>query len=119
VHGGASLASFKFALLGMVLFFALASDTFLTVRNMTNVLGQASLALTAGIGLLPLVVGGKKPGLQGRRALDALGGRSRSEIRGDVPGLHGARSQHPSEGLPSPPRLSRQPGGGLERTSGN
>jgi len=35
------------ALLVIVLFFSLASDTFLTVRNMTNVLGQASLALTA------------------------------------------------------------------------
>ncbi len=47
------------ALLVIVLFFSLASDTFLTVRNMTNVLGQASLALTAGIGVAIVFLSGE------------------------------------------------------------
>ncbi len=47
------------ALLAIILFFALASDTFLTVRNMTNVLGQASLALTAGIGVAIVFISGE------------------------------------------------------------
>jgi len=47
------------ALLAVILFFALASDTFLTVRNMTNVLGQASLAMTAGIGVAIVFLSGE------------------------------------------------------------
>ncbi len=47
------------ALAAIILFFALASDTFLTVRNMTNVLGQASLALTAGIGVAIVFISGE------------------------------------------------------------
>ncbi len=47
------------ALALIILFFALASDTFLTVRNMTNVLGQASLALTAGIGVAIVFISGE------------------------------------------------------------
>ncbi len=47
------------ALAVIILFFALASDTFLTVRNMTNVLGQASLALTAGIGVAIVFISGE------------------------------------------------------------
>ena len=47
------------ALVAIIVFFALASDTFLTVRNMTNVLGQASLALTAGIGVAIVFISGE------------------------------------------------------------
>ncbi len=47
------------ALLAIVGFFALSSDTFLTVRNVTNVLGQASLALTAGIGVAIVFISGE------------------------------------------------------------
>ena len=47
------------ALAAVILFFALASDTFLTVRNMTNVLGQASLALIAGIGVGIVFISGE------------------------------------------------------------
>ena len=37
-------------LLLLIIFFALASPTFLTTRNVTNVLGQASLAMVARMG---------------------------------------------------------------------
>ena len=47
------------ALFAVILFFALASDTFLTVRNLTNVLGQASLAMTAGIGVAIVFLSGE------------------------------------------------------------
>ncbi len=47
------------SLLVVIAFFALASGTFLTVRNMTNVLGQASLALTAGIGVAIVFISGE------------------------------------------------------------
>jgi len=38
------------ALLVIIVFFGIASPYFFTVRNLTNVLGQASLAMIAGIG---------------------------------------------------------------------
>lgn len=47
------------ALAAVILFFALASDTFLTVRNLTNVLGQASLAVIAGIGVAIVFISGE------------------------------------------------------------
>ncbi|MCX5477476.1 ABC transporter permease [Kaistia geumhonensis] len=47
------------ALIVIIAFFSLASGTFLTVRNMTNVLGQASLALTAGIGVAIVFISGE------------------------------------------------------------
>lgn len=47
------------ALLVIIAFFALASGTFLTIRNLTNVLGQASLALTAGIGVAIVFISGE------------------------------------------------------------
>lgn len=47
------------ALLAIIVFFTLASGTFLTVRNMTNVLGQASLAMTAGIGVAIVFLSGE------------------------------------------------------------
>ncbi|MBN9432795.1 MAG: ABC transporter permease [Bosea sp.] len=47
------------ALLVIIAFFSLASGTFLTVRNMTNVLGQASLAMTAGIGVAIVFISGE------------------------------------------------------------
>jgi ribose transport system permease protein len=47
------------ALLAVILFFALASDTFLTVRNLTNVLGQASLAMIAGVGVAIVFISGE------------------------------------------------------------
>ncbi|HEV2896838.1 MAG TPA: ABC transporter permease [Pseudaminobacter sp.] len=43
----------------LVAFFSLASDNFLTMRNVTNVLGQASLAMIAGIGLAIVVISGE------------------------------------------------------------
>src|SRR5688572_9235312 len=43
----------------MLAFFSLASDTFLTTRNVTNVLGQASLAMIGAIGLGMLVIAGE------------------------------------------------------------
>ena len=43
----------------LLAFFSLASDTFLTTRNITNVLGQASLAMVAGIGLAIVVISGE------------------------------------------------------------
>jgi ribose/xylose/arabinose/galactoside ABC-type transport system permease subunit len=43
----------------LVAFFSLASDNFLTTRNITNVLGQASLAMVAGIGLAVVVISGE------------------------------------------------------------
>lgn len=46
-------------LLAVIAFFAVASDTFLTVRNLTNVLGQASLALITGIGVAIVFVAGE------------------------------------------------------------
>ncbi len=46
-------------LIVLIVFFSLASDSFLTVRNITNVLGQASLAMVAGIGVGLLVISGE------------------------------------------------------------
>lgn len=43
----------------LIAFFAVASDTFLTTRNITNVLGQASLAMIGAIGLGMLVIAGE------------------------------------------------------------
>jgi ribose/xylose/arabinose/galactoside ABC-type transport system permease subunit len=47
------------ALLVIIAFFSLASGTFLSLRNMTNVLGQASLAMTAGIGVAIVFISGE------------------------------------------------------------
>jgi ribose/xylose/arabinose/galactoside ABC-type transport system permease subunit len=47
------------SLLFVILFFALASDTFFTVRNLTNVLGQSALAMTAGIGVAIVFMSGE------------------------------------------------------------
>lgn len=46
-------------LLLLIAFFAFASPTFLTTRNVTNVLGQASLAMIAGVGLGILIIAGE------------------------------------------------------------
>jgi ribose transport system permease protein len=46
-------------LMVMLAFFSLASDTFLTTRNVTNVLGQASLAMIGATGLGLLVIAGE------------------------------------------------------------
>jgi ribose/xylose/arabinose/galactoside ABC-type transport system permease subunit len=46
-------------LLLLILFFALTSPTFLTTRNITNVLGQASLAMVAGIGVGIVILAGE------------------------------------------------------------
>ena len=43
----------------IILFFALTADHFFTLRNMTNVLGQASLALIAGIGVAIVFISGE------------------------------------------------------------
>lgn len=43
----------------LIVFFSLTSESFLTTRNITNVLGQASLAMVAGIGLGALVIAGE------------------------------------------------------------
>lgn len=43
----------------LIAFFAVASPTFLTTRNVTNVLGQASLAMAAGIGVGVLILAGE------------------------------------------------------------
>lgn len=47
------------SLLALIAFFALATGTFLSVRNLTNVLGQASLALLAGIGVAIVFIAGE------------------------------------------------------------
>ena len=46
-------------LAAIILFFALTADHFFTLRNMTNVLGQASLALVAGIGVAIVFISGE------------------------------------------------------------
>lgn len=43
----------------LLVFFSLTSGTFLTPRNITNVLGQASLAMVAAVGLGVLVIAGE------------------------------------------------------------
>jgi ribose/xylose/arabinose/galactoside ABC-type transport system permease subunit len=43
----------------LIAFFGIVSDTFLTQRNMTNVLGQASFQLIAGVGLALVVISGE------------------------------------------------------------
>jgi ribose/xylose/arabinose/galactoside ABC-type transport system permease subunit len=43
----------------LLVFFSVASDSFLTTRNITNVLGQASLAMVAGVGLAIVVLSGE------------------------------------------------------------
>src|SRR5919109_882688 len=47
------------ALLVIIAFFAVASEHFFTVRNLTNVLGQASLAMIAGIGVAVVFISGE------------------------------------------------------------
>ncbi len=47
------------ALLVIIAFFGLASPYFFTVRNLTNVLGQASLAMIAGIGVAIVFIAGE------------------------------------------------------------
>src|SRR5688500_1161759 len=47
------------SLLVVILFFAAASDTFFTVRNITNVLGQSALAMTVGIGVAIVFMSGE------------------------------------------------------------
>jgi ribose transport system permease protein len=46
-------------LVAVMLFFSAASGTFFTVRNLTNVMGQASLALIAGIGVAVVFISGE------------------------------------------------------------
>ncbi|MBK8085329.1 MAG: ABC transporter permease [Devosia sp.] len=46
-------------LVALIVFFSFASGTFLTTRNITNVLGQASLAMIAGIGIGVVVLAGE------------------------------------------------------------
>src|ERR1700682_2461371 len=46
------------ALLVIIAFFAVASPYFFTVRNLANVLGQASLAMIAGIGVAIVFLSG-------------------------------------------------------------
>ncbi len=43
----------------LIAFFGIASGTFLTQRNLTNVLGQASFHLIAGVGLAMVVIAGE------------------------------------------------------------
>jgi ribose/xylose/arabinose/galactoside ABC-type transport system permease subunit len=47
------------SLLVVIAFFAIASDTFFTTRNLTNVLGQSALAMTAGIGVAIVFISGE------------------------------------------------------------
>lgn len=47
------------ALLVIIAFFAVASPYFFTVRNLANVLGQASLAMIAGIGVAIVFISGE------------------------------------------------------------
>jgi ribose/xylose/arabinose/galactoside ABC-type transport system permease subunit len=47
------------SLAAIILFFAVTADHFFTLRNMTNVLGQASLALVAGIGVAIVFISGE------------------------------------------------------------
>jgi ribose/xylose/arabinose/galactoside ABC-type transport system permease subunit len=47
------------ALIVIIAFFAVASPYFFTVRNLTNVLGQASLAMIAGIGVAMVFISGE------------------------------------------------------------
>jgi ribose/xylose/arabinose/galactoside ABC-type transport system permease subunit len=56
---GRSEIALLLCLLAVIGFFAIASPAFLTVRNMTNVLGQASLALIAGIGVAIVFISGE------------------------------------------------------------
>ena len=46
-------------LAALVVFFGIFADGFLTVRNMTNVLGQASYPLIAGVGLALVILAGE------------------------------------------------------------
>src|SRR5262245_61575656 len=46
-------------LIMVIAFFSLTAENFFSVRNMTNVLGQASLALTAGIGCAIVFISGE------------------------------------------------------------
>ncbi|TGQ96390.1 ABC transporter permease, partial [Mesorhizobium sp. M4B.F.Ca.ET.200.01.1.1] len=43
----------------VLVFFSVTVENFFSVRNMTNVLGQASLALTAGIGCAIVFISGE------------------------------------------------------------
>ncbi len=43
----------------LIAFFGIVSDTFLTQRNLTNVMGQASFQLIAGVGLALVVISGE------------------------------------------------------------
>lgn len=46
-------------LIVLIAFFSVMSDSFLTQRNMTNVLGQAAYAMIAGIGVAMVVISGE------------------------------------------------------------
>jgi ribose transport system permease protein len=48
-----------FSLVVLIVFFSLTSDTFLTQRNITNILGQAAFPLIAGIGVAIVVLAGE------------------------------------------------------------
>ncbi|MCC5972608.1 MAG: ABC transporter permease [Rubellimicrobium sp.] len=48
-----------FSLAVLIVFFTLAADTFLTQRNITNVLGQAAFPLIAGVGVAIVVLAGE------------------------------------------------------------
>ena len=56
------------ALLVIIAFFAVASPYFFTVRNLANVLGQASLAMIAGIGVAIVVAVELGRGISGANA---------------------------------------------------
>jgi ribose/xylose/arabinose/galactoside ABC-type transport system permease subunit len=47
------------SLIVLIAFFGLTADYFFTLRNMTNVLGQASLAMIAGIGVAIVFISGE------------------------------------------------------------
>jgi len=52
-------AALLLCFVALIAFFGIASDTFLTQRNLTNVLGQASFQLIAGVGLAMVVLSGE------------------------------------------------------------
>lgn len=56
---GRNEPALAFSLVLLIVFFALASDTFLTQRNVTNVLGQAAFPLIAGVGVALVVLSGE------------------------------------------------------------
>lgn len=56
---GRNEPALAFSLIVLIVFFTLAADTFLTQRNITNVLGQAAFPLIAGIGVAIVVLAGE------------------------------------------------------------